>query len=184
MPGPAFIEGDRVGLHTVEREDLPFLERLRNDPDVRHGMTFSDPENAEALESWFEDHVSDTDEGAQFVVCPAGDDGEPSDPEPVGLVSLFDVARPADHGEIAYYVAPEHRANGYATAAAALLVEYAFDELRLHKVVARALETNAASRTVLERVGFTREERQREEMLVDGERLDVVRYAVLEGEWD
>lgn len=184
MPGPAFIEGDRVGLHTVEREDLPFLERLRNDPDVRHGMTFTDPENEESLESWFEDHVSDTDEGAQFVVCPpASDNAEEPEPEPVGYVTLFDVARPADHAEIAYYVAPEHQGNGYATAAVELLVEYAFAEVRLHKVAARALETNAASRSVLEGIGFTPEERQREEMLVDGERLDVVRYAVLEGEW-
>lgn len=205
MPGPAFIEGDRVGLHTVEREDLPFLERLRNDPEVRHGMTFTDPENAENLETWFEDHVSDADEGVQFVVCPAaadgadhgdesagddrpvGDDaradGDDPEPEPVGYVTLFDVARPADHAEIAYYVAPEHQDNGYATAAVELLVEYAFAELRLHKVAARALETNAASRAVLEGVGFAPEERQREEMLVDGERLDVVRYAVLEGEW-
>jgi RimJ/RimL family protein N-acetyltransferase len=197
MPGPAFVRGDRVGLHTVEREDLPFLQRLRNDPEIRHWMTFTDPENGEALKSWFEEHVSDTDDGAQFLVCPASDegagagdgaagDGEGADdpePEPVGYVTLFDVARPADHAEIAYYVAPEHQGEGYATAAVELLVEYAFAERRLHKVAARALETNAASRTVLERVGFTEEERQREELLVDGDRLDVVRYAVLEGEW-
>lgn len=177
MPGPAFTRGETVALHTVEEADLDFLQRLHNVPEVRHGMTFTDPRNGAEVEEWFEEHVSETDEdeGAQFLICVDGD--------PVGVASLFRVTRPESHAEIAYYVDPDEQGNGYATEAAELLVDYAINERRLHKVAARALVTNEASRTVLERVGFTREELQREEMLVDGERLDVARYGLLEGEW-
>lgn len=77
MPGPAFRVGERVALHTVEREDLDLLARLRNDPEVRHGTTLARPESDVALETWFEEHVSETDandEGAQFMVVPRGPD--------------------------------------------------------------------------------------------------------------
>jgi len=45
MPGPVFASGDRVALHTVEEEDLPFLQRWRNHPDVRTPLTDTDPHN-------------------------------------------------------------------------------------------------------------------------------------------
>jgi RimJ/RimL family protein N-acetyltransferase len=197
MPGAPFRHGDGVSLHTVEREDLAFLGRLRNDPAVRYGLTFTDPENDVRQESWFEDHVSETDvddAGAQFVVVPrdesdgtggdsdpGADDGE--GPAPVGYVSLFDVERPAGHAHIAAAIAPEHQGRGYATAATRELVAYGIEELRLNKVVAGALVDNEASRAVLERVGFREGDRMREEKYVDGERVDCVRYSVLAEEW-
>jgi RimJ/RimL family protein N-acetyltransferase len=87
MPGPAFRVGDHVALHTIEREDLDFLARLRNDPELRHGVTFTRPESDVELVTWFEEHVSETDagdEGAQFVIVPR-------DPEePVGTDGVTD----------------------------------------------------------------------------------------------
>lgn len=179
MPGPAFRTGDRVALHTVEEADLPFCKRLRNDPEIRRGMTFSRAENDQVIEEWFEEHVSETaGEGAQFLICPRD-----APDEPVGFVSLFDVRRPASHADVAYCLDPDARGNGYATAAVELLVGYAIEERRLHRVNAVALAGNEASRRVLERVGFTEEETRREEKLVDGEFRDAVSYSILAEEW-
>ncbi len=33
MPGPVSLRGDRVGLHTLESEDVGLLQRLVNDPE-------------------------------------------------------------------------------------------------------------------------------------------------------
>jgi len=202
MPGPAFRIGEDVALHTIEREDLEFVARLRNDPDIRHGVTFTRPESDVELESWFEDHVSATDtddEGAQLLIVPrdaahgtdaepdggsdeAADDARPA-PQPVGYVSLFDIERPAGTGEIAVTVAPEHRGQGYATDAVRELVAYGIEELRLTKVRALALVTNDASRAVLENVGFRVGEVRRELKRVDGEHVDVVAHSLLADDW-
>jgi RimJ/RimL family protein N-acetyltransferase len=64
------------------------------------------------------------------------------------------------------------------------MVEYAFAERRLHKVVARALVTNEASPRVFERLGFREEGIQRDQKYVDGEYVDVVRYSLLRREWE
>lgn len=181
MPGPAFRSGDRVDLCTVEEDDLDFLGDLRNDPEIRRRMTMVQPENAERLETWFEEHVSEYEgEGAQFVLCADGDEGER---ERVGYLSLFDVSRPADHCDVAYALAREHRGRGYATEALAQAVDYAIAELRLNKVAASVLTRNDASRRVLERVGFEREGTWVQHKFVDGAYRDVHRYAVLADEW-
>ncbi|WP_254831974.1 GNAT family N-acetyltransferase [Haloglomus salinum] len=210
MPGPAFRVGEDVALHTIEREDLEFVARLRTDPDLRHGMTLTRPESDIELESWFEAHVSATDtddEGAQFLVVPrdaddgedaGGDassdaerdggsdeaaDGDQPSPQPVGYVSLFDIERPAGTGEIAVTIAPEHRGQGYATDAVRELVAYGIEELRLTKVRALALVTNDASRAVLENVGFRVGEVRRELKRVDGEHVDVIAHSLLADDW-
>lgn len=110
-------------------------------------------------------------------------------PDPVGFVALSGVERPAGRGEICCTVdlpgrdVPAERRSRYAREALELLVGYAVEERRLHRVVARAPAGDEAYRGALESVGFTAELTQREEWLVDGEHVDVVCHAVLADEW-
>ncbi|MEP6695022.1 MAG: GNAT family protein, partial [Chloroflexota bacterium] len=48
---------------------------------------------------------------------------------------------------------PEHQHHGYATEAAAAMVAYAFDELRLRRIVATTEHDNARSIKVMRRLG-------------------------------
>jgi [ribosomal protein S5]-alanine N-acetyltransferase len=45
MPGPAFIEGDRVALRTIEEEDIEFLQDGVNDPEVWKAIGNATPYN-------------------------------------------------------------------------------------------------------------------------------------------
>ena len=171
MPGPVFIPGDAVDLHTIEEEDLDFLQRNVNDPQVWRLIDRADPVNAQQEREFFEEVVAG-DGGVHLLVC--------ADGEPVGTVGLTDVRGGA---ELGYWVAPEHHRQGYATAAAELLVGYGFDQRGLHRIEARVFEFNDASQTVLERVGFTHEGTSREAVFVDGAYRDTHWYGILEEEW-
>ena len=48
----------------------------------------------------------------------------------------------------------EHNAKGYTTEALQLVVDFAFRELKLHRIEAGAMLDNIASIRVLEKVGF------------------------------
>lgn len=72
--------------------------------------------------------------------------------------------------------------KGCATEAWRLAVGHAFRGLALHKVVAGACSANVGSIRALERVGFKVEGVLRDEFLLDGRYLDVLRLGVLEGE--
>jgi len=173
MPGGTFLTGDRVALRTVEEEDLPFLRDHENDPAVRRPMTFDRPTNLKRERDRFDDMYDGDD--VSLLACVDGD--------PVGYVALFHVDESAGHAEVAYWFSPEEQGNGYATDAVSVLLDYAFDERRLHRVFARALDTNEASHALLEKLGFTAEGVQRDEEYVAGEYVDVRMYGLLAREW-
>ena len=56
--------------------------------------------------------------------------------------------------EVGYRFRKEHWGRGYATESAAASIDYGFDEAGLRRIVAVALETNVASRRVLEKCGL------------------------------
>jgi RimJ/RimL family protein N-acetyltransferase len=56
--------------------------------------------------------------------------------------------------EVGYRFLEEHWGRGYATESARAAVAYGFDEVGLERIVAVALETNVASRRVLEKCGL------------------------------
>lgn len=174
MPGPAFLRDETVELRTVEEEDLEFVRDAVNDPDVWRTLGSATPKNMRTEEAWLE-RISDDDEDVHLLVC---DDGDP-----VGFVGLH-VNETWGLGEFGYWVVPEQWGNGYCTAAVRLVTEYAFDQRRLHKVAADVYDHNPGSARVLEKVGFEREGVRRGEAYVDGEYRDLLRYGLLDAEFD
>jgi len=174
MPGPAFLRDEDLALHVVSEADYGFLQRNWNDPAVRPGfgtaMVRRERDVADRVES-----VSGSDDGEIFLAC--------VDDDPVGEGFLFDLDSQRGRVELGYWVAPEAQGQGYATEIAALLVEYAFVERRLNKVVARVLAGNDASRRILEGLGFQHAGRFREDFYFDGEYVDAHLYDLLADEW-
>ncbi|MCA1053795.1 GNAT family N-acetyltransferase [Rossellomorea aquimaris] len=78
--------------------------------------------------------------------------------ELIGNISLSDVIRgPLQCCYIGYSLAKQHNGKGYATEAVKLAVEYAFNDLKLHRVEAGVMLHNIASMRVLEKAGFHKE---------------------------
>ena len=173
MPGPVFLRGDRVDLHVIEEEDVPFLQRLLDDPRVWRSLFVVTPKRM-ADEREFLESTTGDDTEAHFLIC---DDGDP-----IGTVGLSSITHHWGTGDLGFYVDPNAQGQGYATAGVGLLVDYAFDQRRLEKLSADVLATNPASQRVLEKNGFVEEGRFRDHGFVDGERVDVVRYGLLADE--
>ncbi|MFC3477718.1 GNAT family N-acetyltransferase [Halobacterium litoreum] len=191
MPGPVFAEGESVTLRTIEEEDLEFLQRGRNHPEIRRPLTDVDPQNGEQIREYFENGVSGDGDGFGFLICApeesddadGEDDDSEADPVPVGAVHIPWVRTKHGSGMLMYWVLPEYQGNGYVTEATELILDFAFEERRLAKVYAVVLESNVGSQRVLERLGFEREGVHRRESFVAGERVDNYRYGVLADEW-
>jgi ribosomal-protein-alanine N-acetyltransferase len=74
--------------------------------------------------------------------------------------------------EVGYRFLKEHWGHGYATESALACIEFGFDDVGLERIVAVALETNIASRRVLEKCGL------REIGLVQAYGLEHVKYEI------
>lgn len=98
----------------------------------------------------------------------------------IGVVSADNLELGATHkAEIGYWLARPYWGQGIMTDAVKAYVNYAFEELRLLKLVAHVFELNIASAQVLEKSGFKLEGRLRKHFRKDGKLLDARIYGLL-----
>jgi RimJ/RimL family protein N-acetyltransferase len=79
--------------------------------------------------------------------------------------------------------APADRGQGYGQEALDLILRYGFDELGLHRVEAKFGGYNTGAARFFERNGFQLEVRRRQAVARDGQRWDMLQYALLQREW-
>jgi ribosomal-protein-alanine N-acetyltransferase len=78
---------------------------------------------------------------------------------------------------LGYWMGRRHAGQGYMREAVALALDFAFDELGLHRVEASTLVDNARSIGLLKRSGFAEEGLARAYLLIDGRWQDHLRFA-------
>jgi RimJ/RimL family protein N-acetyltransferase len=86
-------------------------------------------------------------------------------------------------GEIGYVINPDFQGHGYATEASRALLEMAFAQLGLHRVIARIDSRNHPSARVLRRLGMRQEAHLVHNEWFKGEWTDEIDFAMLEDEW-
>jgi RimJ/RimL family protein N-acetyltransferase len=96
----------------------------------------------------------------------------------------FTIANAADAcGEIGWTLHPDHTRNGYMTEAASAVLRIAFDEIGLHRVMARLDPRNAASIALCKRLRMREEAYFIEDLSFKGQWGDTGIYAILDREW-
>ena len=172
------LQTPRLLLRHFRADDAPRLAAYRNDPAVARYQSWGLPyTGAQALDligsmqgrqpgqpGWFQMAAADRASGLLI-----GD--------------LAFRAFEVQHAELGFTFAPEVQGQGYATEAASSLLEYAFDTLRLHRIVAGADPRNQPSARLLRRLGFRHEGRFLESYRSEEGWLDDDQYALLAHEW-
>lgn len=174
MPGEVFLRGEDVTLRTIEDEDFDFLRKTLTDPEVRTLLRITRPMHAVTEGGCLEGQIS-SDRAVTLLIC--------ADEDPKGFITLKDIDQRVGSGELGICVASEFHGQGFGTEATRLLTRYAFEELRLHRLVARTFANNDVSRRVLEKLGFQEEGVHRDEMFTEGEHFDMRYFSMLSDEW-
>jgi ribosomal-protein-alanine N-acetyltransferase len=98
----------------------------------------------------------------------------------VGGITLANIRRGvAQAGSIGYWIGEPFARKGYMTAALRALIPFSFQTLRLHRLEAACIPSNAASVALLERTGFTREGYARRYLCINGMWQDHLLFARL-----
>ena len=100
--------------------------------------------------------------------------------ELLGEISLSRVLRgPLQKCMIGYSLDSRFNGRGYTTEAVSLAVEFAFIELKLHRVEAGVMPSNTGSMRVLEKAGFHREGIERKGVKINGSWEDHYIFAII-----
>ena len=102
----------------------------------------------------------------------------------VGGVGVSNVRRGvAETASIGYWVGEPFARQGYMTAALPLVLDFCFNQIRLHRVEAACLPINVPSRALLLRAGFRQEGHAREYLCIAGKWQDHLLFAILRSDW-
>jgi len=101
----------------------------------------------------------------------------------VGGLTLANIRRGvAQAGSLGYWIGEPFARRGLMTGALQGLVPFAFGSLRLHRLEAACIPSNAASIRLLEKMGFAREGYAREYLCINGLWQDHLLFARLNGD--
>lgn len=173
------LKGKKVLLRAIEESDLSMLQELTNNPDFERmivGWSFAVSKKDQ--DSWFQNCKNGL-ERLRFTIV-TEEDGA------VGLIGLRDIDwKNGSAVGLGMRIAKTNlRTRGLATDAWMTLLRYAFEELRLNRIVGSYIEYNKASARVCEKVGFKIEGIQREAVYKEGKFHDVYSLACLKSDYE
>jgi len=103
---------------------------------------------------------------------------------PVGIIRFLDIDRPNRSVEVGTWLDSRYWRSPLNTEAKLLVLRYAFEEERVHRVQFKTDARNVRSQKAIERLGAVREGMLREAHLVGrGYFRTSLYYSILEGEW-
>lgn len=169
-------------MRPLELADVPAIARYRDDPEVARYQSWGryGEDDARALVTSVADRRPGTpDEWFQWGIVLA--DG----PEAGALIGDCGLKTRSEPrlGDVGYTLGRAHQRRGLATEAVRGVLNFAFTELKMHRVSASVDADNAASLALLARLGLRKEAHLRRAEWFKGAWADDVIYAVLRDEW-
>ena len=163
-----YLEGSRILLRPIKDTDTDHIIEWRNNESIRKFFIYQQPFTKEGHEKWLKEMIG-TQNGFQFIVV----DRESG--RDIGSTYLRDYDR--IHNKIEYGIFlsdTETTGHGLGTEALKLTVQFAFQELHVHKITGRIFSDNVRSLRVSEKAGFQKEALLKDEVLVQGRYRDLV----------
>ncbi|MET0998043.1 MAG: GNAT family protein [Marmoricola sp.] len=176
----AFFETARLCVRPFVPADLEAFVAYRADPDVARYQSWSDytlEQGRSLIESMAGSSPGTPGEWYQLAL------EERTDGTLVGDLALHVNQSEPREAEIGFTLAPERQGQGYATEALRALLGYAFEELRLHRVIAVTDALNAPAAALLARVGMRREAHFIDNVFFKGAWGSEYLFAMLDREW-
>ncbi|MCA9876189.1 MAG: GNAT family N-acetyltransferase [Thermomicrobiales bacterium] len=174
------LRTDRLLLREFREEDWPALHAVESLPEVARYQHFDPrtPEESRAYVLGASESVQETPRTTyDLAVALPGDD------RVIGRCGLGITDEAQREAVLWYTLHPDAWGHGFTTEAARAVVDFAFRELRLHRVWAECDPRNVGSWRVLEKIGLRREGHLIENVWLKGEWCDSLLYAVLDREW-
>jgi RimJ/RimL family protein N-acetyltransferase/catechol 2,3-dioxygenase-like lactoylglutathione lyase family enzyme len=168
----------RLTLRPFTLADAAAVTRLAGDAAIaRTTATIPQPYPEGAAVQWIASHAEAWHDGTGMELAVV----ERATDELVGAIGLGIAARHR-RAELGYWIGRPYWGRGYCTEAAIAILAFGFDDLGLNKVTSRHMTTNPASGRVMQKAGMRYEGRLRQELMKDGELVDLVVYGKLREE--
>lgn len=174
------LRGERVWLTALSRADAAVMARWEYDSEYLRLMDSSPahPRSEEEILRWI-DSVAKAHDVFTFGIRLTDTD------ELIGWAQLDGIEWAHRTTSLGIGIGNRNFWNqGYGAEAMALVINFAFNELNLHRIYLTVFSYNTRAMRLYEKLGFKREGIYREHLRRDGQRYDMLVYGLLRHEWD
>jgi RimJ/RimL family protein N-acetyltransferase len=164
----------RLTLRAFTLEDAPAVQSLAGNPAVAATtLNIPHPYADGMAEEWIASHVPNWETKQCLTLAITS--------KAHGLVGAISLKLDMTHrrADMGYWIGVPFWNQGFATEAAAAVLEYGFTELGLHRIYAHHFASNPASGRVMQKLGMKKEGVLRQHIIKGISLEDVVVYAVL-----
>jgi UDP-4-amino-4,6-dideoxy-N-acetyl-beta-L-altrosamine N-acetyltransferase len=171
------INGKKIGLTNVNRENIEQLREWRNNPELRQYFREHKEISKEMQENWFNSKVLNDPNQYNFEIH------ELKNNKLIGHCGLYYINWIARSAEFGIYIGDySFRNGGYGSDALRTLIQYGFDQLNMNKIWAEVYSNNEALH-VYEHIGFKIEGVLRQNVFKNGKYFDSTIISMLKTEW-
>jgi len=160
-------------FHSLEGKNISFKELSTTDAEEIHNYA-SDREVSRFIGWSLMNSLDDTREHIETMVNreAAGTHlyasiVQKSTQEIIGTAMIFNFDHEANQAEIGYVFHRDHWGKGYGTECVALMSDFAFESLNLHKLHASVVDANVGSARILEKNGYELEGELRDHYFIE-----------------
>jgi RimJ/RimL family protein N-acetyltransferase len=173
------LTGEHCALRELQEDDAPPLVSILTAPDVARFM--SPPPSTVERFAWFIEWSRREREAGRYLAFALVPHAQSA---PVGLLQLRQLEPEFRTAEWGVAMAPQYWGAGLFLDAARLLLAFAFTELGVHRLEARAALANSRSQAAMRKLGAVQEGVLRQSLTTgDGQRLDQVLWSLLDEDW-
>lgn len=163
-----------VALRVLEKEDLAFIHKLNNNPDIMSFWFAEAHQSMAGLQKAYDKHM-DNEYQRDFIMEKHG--------ERLGLVQLAFIDHIHRKAEFTIMIDPSYQGNGYASIATRLAMDYAFQMLNLHKLYLFVDEVNEKAIHIYKKIGFQVDATLKDEFFVNGTYHNAVIMSIFEKDY-
>ncbi len=144
------LVGPRIVLRPLEDKDTKRLQQYANDHFIACNTTVPYPYTLSHARSFIQHthYQLQNRDALPLAVCLRENDAF------CGMCSLVTIRWSEWEAELGYWMGRPFRRRGYTYEAVRLMVRYAFESLRLHRIYAGVLPQNTISARLLQKAGF------------------------------
>lgn len=172
------MKGTKIGLCTFDAKDATFFVSWFNDPEIREWLGRSIPVNIDQEIDYIKSFYQPTGPMV-FGILPFGA------VKPVGMAGLYDIRIDRRSAIFGIFISSyENRRKGYGEEATKLILQYGFEQLNLHRIVAVTRSNNTAFLNLGQKVGFSQEGTLYDFYFWKGKFHDGIQLSILERTWN
>lgn len=166
------LKGEKVYFRALSTDDVHAIHSYACDPDVSRFIGWKLMNTLDETREFIELMIKREEAGTHYYASIV----EKTTNAVIGTVMIFNFDQEANKAEIGYVFHKDSWGKGYGSESLALMSEFAFETLKLHKLFAYVVDANVGSARILEKDQFTLEGRLKDNYFIEGQYYDALFY--------